>query len=251
MLRPLILLFSLLLSSCGCSSLAFACLAEPYKSALSFCADIDDDDLLHKLLRVVVNENHPRQIAVVGFVSNYTFGALPESKIDAEKLVDIFKNVLRYDEVIVLGDDQFNRTNLLYIFGDYLKNLAHDNKGTRIVFTFSGHGVEVNDIGYLFLHGAKNLSDPSLNDSSTTLNFEELKGLLLPTMSEVSQFLALINSCESGDFLESSFLGEGRSTSIRSVLGITSGLAHESVETNSKFGSGTLFFELIEDAIQR
>jgi len=83
-----------------------------------------------------------RRIAVIAAVSAYRNETLEAASDDANNLIKLFRDVLKYDEIYVLLNKQVTPDNLRAIFSRYIPEAAKKNETIAVVFAFSGHGVE-------------------------------------------------------------------------------------------------------------
>lgn len=233
---------------------AKACLPETYKQLNTHCIETSRFDAL---LNVVFgNEAHPRQIAVVAGVSKYP--ALPErlqlppAANDIEMLDELFIHRLGFDEVITLQDKDFSLANLYFVFSNYLPDLLQASPGSRVVFAFSGHGSDFDNQGFLYFGSTKTITASSYAELIDALNLTTLKVIMAPTMHSAQQFLALINACNGGYFLDVGAQFGGGSLEEKGAHGITAGGAKDAVHSypNVGTGKGSVFFEMVSAALR-
>lgn len=231
---------------------AAACLSDDYKEkGISIACKTDSlSDVIFKTIFGASTKT--RQIAVLAGVSEYTnLGKLKSTEYDINELIKTFRDKLNFDEIIVLKNSNFTKSNLEYIFSKYLPRQLIESKNSRVVFAYSGHGSELDGTGYLLLQNAKSLELKKFEDTiDVALSFEVLKAVLLPTINYATQFLALINSCRSGHFATKIALGnEPMGRPVASV--ITAGGPHDTAFAMGNVGSGqgTVFFELVNAAL--
>ncbi|WFU50709.1 GH25 family lysozyme [Sinorhizobium terangae] len=102
----------------------------------------------------------------------------------------------KFNEIIVLENDQATKDNIRYFLEEYLPEQSKARqKRARIVFAYSGHGAPGNDDepGSIVLSAAKNS-----NDSKNLLRLNDLATMLVNLSHNTYHFLALIGSCYSG-----------------------------------------------------
>ncbi|NEH59826.1 hypothetical protein GR198_29325 [Rhizobium leguminosarum] len=121
---------------------------------------------------------------------------LAPAKNDLANLVTFFKEQ-KFEEIIVLENDNATRGNIEYFLRDYLKGISRArDKRSRIVFAFSGHGspgATPSDPGAIVLSQARHGTD-----AAQIMQLNELAPLLANVAKESYHFLALIGSCYSG-----------------------------------------------------
>ncbi|MGR9249956.1 hypothetical protein [Rhizobium leguminosarum] len=197
------------------------------------------------------------QIAVIAGVSSYkNLGGGSEIKQvhnDVVTLRQILWEKFLYDEVIVLENEGFSKSSLDLVFTGYLPSVLSANNKSRVLFTFSGHGAEFENEGYIFFPPTKSININQIADARDAIDFVYLKGILNATIKRSHQFLALINSCNGGHFLtHAQYLGPAGSQLDSGAWGITAGRAHEQVGIQELIlgGEHTVFFDLVIRALQ-
>jgi lysozyme len=143
-----------------------------------------------------------RSYALIISVSQYPNFRRDEDKVlapakhDLQNLIAFFKEQ-KFEEIIVLENDDATRANIEYFLRDYLKAASKARGGrSRIVFAFSGHGAPGSPSGTpgsIVLSHAK-----SGSDSANIMELNELAPLLKNLANNSYHFLALIGSCYSG-----------------------------------------------------
>jgi hypothetical protein len=234
----------------GVATPAIACLPDSHKHLTRHCVA---EPQYKQILNVIFGElANPRQIAVIAGVSEYPNLVdrlqLPPASYDVETLSDILIKRLRFDEVIVIKNNDFSLSNIKYVFENYLPDLLRSNQKSRVLFAFSGHGADFEDIGYLFFPETKTISAGAFSDLVAALDLNQLKTILAPTIRYAQHFLALINACNGGHFLDVGAMDFGGGPlDERGAHGITAGGAKDVVRSRSNVGSGngSVFFEML------
>jgi Caspase domain len=190
------------------TSPAFSCPPERFKS---YCRD---QPVVSRLLSVVWPNSAPYQIAVVAGIARYPNlprdQQLPPVDYDVGTLSTLLRDNLGFDEVIILKDRDFSRDNLRYLFSDYIPSQLQGRKNSQVLFAYSGHGADFRNTGYLFLSDTPTIDPHSYGDIDNALDMDELKVLMKPTIREATHFLALLNSCKGGYFVEADHSSLGR-----------------------------------------
>ncbi|MGO6746931.1 GH25 family lysozyme [Rhizobium ruizarguesonis] len=143
-----------------------------------------------------------RSFALIISINKYPNFNRPEDRVleparhDKENLVKFFGEQ-KFDEIIVLENEDATKDNIDYFLSDYLINQSKARGGrTRIVFAYSGHGApgpSEHSPGSLVLSAARTGSD-----RTNTIRLNELAPVLKNLASESYHFLALLGSCYSG-----------------------------------------------------
>jgi hypothetical protein len=235
------------------ASPAVSCVPES-KNIKAFC---QDQPLLSRLLSVVWPDSAPYQIAVVAGVSRYpnlpVSNQLPPVEYDVDTLVKLLREKFGFDEVIVLTGTTFSPENIRYLFSQYIPSRLAEKKNTQVLFTFSGHGADYNDTGVLFLSDTRTIDPQNWSDLDRSIDLQELKVLMRPTIYEATHFLALLNSCKGGYFLEGGPASFGPTSVLdaKGAHGITAGGKRNNVYARPNIGSGkgSVFFEMLFAAL--
>jgi hypothetical protein len=233
---------------------AHACLTGQYERLSAHCVA---EPFYERILKVVFGDlAEPRQIAVIAGVSEYpnlsALQQLPPVDHDIEMLTTMTAEQLKFDEVIVLKNEDFNSANLRYVFRVYLPDVLVDNPKSRVLFAFSGHGANLGESGYLFLSSTTTISPQRHADVDNAIGLDELAGFLGPTVDQAQHFLALINACKGGGFLSFAHaFGEDDATGLQEpgAQAITAGGANDLVHAYESLGEGSVFFEMVEQAL--
>lgn len=182
--------------------------------------------------------------ALVVGISNYiNIAPLTAAKADIDIMFDHLDKVQKFDQIIVLQNEDVNADNLDYFLTEYLPKQLYKHPKSRFLFSFSGHGMTISGKrGYLLKHNAE-----SLNDRFRAFEMTRVKKLLMSSIREAHQSLVLINACYSGAFLVASF---GKEPVVPIHPGAHAILASSSGElswSHPDYGErgGSIFFEAL------
>lgn len=172
---------------------------------------------------------------------------LNAARLDVQHLKLFLKNDQKFDEVIVIENDDVNIANISFFLQGYLCTQVVKYNKPRIVVAYSGHGVQSNapgSTGSLLLSGAR-----STQDFQNMLSMGVLKSFLTEIGPQSFQLLALINACFGGDVFSDArsggnpFVSDGKS-----ARALTAGAPDELVYSLGGEGQGSIFFDsLIEN----
>jgi hypothetical protein len=239
----------------GAASSANACLPDSYKRIRTHCVEGTSFD---RLLSIVFTDTaKPRQIAILAGVSKYPNLSrtlqLPAAANDIEMLRVTLIDKLQFDEIITLQNEDFNFANLQYVFENYLPDVLRAYPKSRVLFAFSGRGSDFDDYGYLYFQDTRNILAEKYADLTSAINLSSLKIMMGPTIKNAQHFLALINACKGGYFLDVGVQFGANSLEERGAHGITAGSARDAVHAYSNVGSGkgSVFFELVVAALSQ
>lgn len=187
-----------------------------------------------------------RSIAIVVAIDHYSMedSDLPPAKIDGDNLEKFLIDGQKFDEVIVLRNEDATKDRIEYFVGDYVNSLYALYQGrTRVLFAYSGHGTRnLNSAGSsLVLSAASSTADlPNL------IPLSELNEKLHQASQENFQVLALINACYgAGVFQSADAGGNPFITSSRGAHAMTAGSPDELVWSRPGQNSGSIFFDAI------
>jgi len=239
---------------------AFSCPDGPVVFEERYCrfffhySDSSDLDARVGLRVGASNGNETRAFAVVVGVSSYPNiegASLPPAKNDVDKLKDFFK-AQRFDEIIVLENDDATEENINYFLGKYLIERSFLYNGpnggrSRVVVAYSGHGTP--DVGgapaALVLSRAQTLSD--VNSAYPLSLLRTHLELLAKAHFHV---LALVNACYGGGLFGNPLAGGNMSVSYeRGAHAVTAGAANQLVYSLGNPGEGSIFFEKIIEGV--
>ncbi len=240
---------------------AMICLTMPAAACLSgsherLSVKCTPEKAQHRIMSLILGESvKPRQIAVVAGIYEYPnlppSQQLPPAAEDIRMMTQLFVDTLGFDEVIVLKNADFNAETIRYLFQVYLPGVLSKNEKSRVVFTFSGHGEDFEDSGYLFFHDTANISIDSFEDTERAIDMQVFKAQLRKTIGTAQHFLALINACKGGHFLNETYAFGESPLEEKGAHGITAGGADDTVfaRPNVGTGKGSVFFELVNVAV--
>jgi hypothetical protein len=231
---------------------ALSCVPEE-KRIVRYCRD---QPPLARLFNVVWPDSTPYQVAVVAGVARYPNlperEQLPPVNHDVDTLRKMLIDKFEFDEVIVLKDQDFSLDNLRYIFSNYIPGQLQAQRSSQVLFAYSGHGADYRGTGYLFFSNTTTIDPHSPSDLAHALDMDELKVIMKNTVRASTHFLALLNSCKGGYFVEGGqFTFGGDALSARGAHGITAGGRENYVHAKSNVGSGqgSVFFEMLFAAL--
>ena len=248
-------LMVILASLIAFSSSASACLDtndEGFASLSSFCRQ---DSAIDGFLKILISERaKPRKIAILAGVSVYA--ELSESQQlepvdhDLAILERLYREKLDFDEIITIKNGDFNLQTLTYLFQNYLPGALKRNPKSQVVFAFSGHGADFDDNGYVFTDKTSTIEINDFSDTRNAIELNLLKSIMAPTIKGSHHFLAMINSCNGGHFLNLGVRAFGTALNEKGAHAITAGGANEIVYARDNVGSGkgSVFFEMVNAA---
>lgn len=218
-----------------------------------FC---QNSSVASRLLGLVWPDSRPYQIAVVAGIAHYpnlpADQQLPPVDYDVDGLTRLLLKKFGFDEVVVLKDRAFSLDNLKYVFAQYIPTQLVAHPKSQVLFAYSGHGADYLNTGYLFFSDTHTIDPRSYNDLDNAIDLDELKVLLKPTVFQATHFLALLNSCKGGYFLQRGSYSFGATVlDARGAHGITAGGAKDNVHALKTVGSGngSVFFEMLFSAL--
>lgn len=193
-----------------------------------------------------------RSFALIIGVSKYKIGGadLPAAEIDVAKLTDLFIDHQRFDEVIVLRNDDATVENIRYFLETYfIKKAAQQDGKSRLVVTYSGHGIGEAGTGSkagLVLGAANNTSDWDHIVSTATL-----RAAIEQLASSHFHVLTLINACYGGGVfgLANAATNMGV-TYLRGSHALTAGPSDQVVYSKGGPSDGSLFFDALVQAVR-
>ncbi|UIJ83147.1 GH25 family lysozyme [Rhizobium leguminosarum] len=187
-----------------------------------------------------------RSIAIIVAIDHYAMedSDLPPAKVDGDNLEKFLIDGQKFDEVIVLRNEDATKDRIGYFVGDYVNSLYALYQGrTRVLFAYSGHGTRnLNSAGSsLVLSAATSTADlPNL------IPLSELNEKLHQASQANFQVLALINACYgAGVFQSADAGGNPFITSSRGAHAMTAGSPDELVWSRPGQTSGSIFFDAI------
>jgi len=200
------------------------------------------------------DDESTRSIAIILGIHSYPkleTGApeLLPAKNDVEHLKTFLKNDQRFDEIVVLENDDVNIGNIDYFLSSYLIENARRHPKSRVLITYSGHGVgssAVGSKGSLLLSQARND-----RDTAHMISMGVFKQYLAELAPQNFQLLALINACFGGDvFSESPAGGNIYVSGGQSARALTAGAADELVYSLGGASQGSIFFDSLIETVK-
>src|ERR1041385_4813218 len=209
-----------------------------------------------RLFRVVFGpQTKPRRIAVIMSISKYDQltdhpKVLDAARADSEMLIKTLMS-LKYDEIIKISDEYFTEQHLERIFERYLPAMLIEQKTSQLLITFSGHGNEFENEGYILLPKGTRLNINTFADTwNGWLRMSKLKDILYSSIKYAHQSLFLLNSCKSGHFVRKADYGPDRLSGPTAQV-ITAGGPRDLVSARGDIGDhgGSIFFEIVNAAM--
>jgi lysozyme len=194
-----------------------------------------------------------RSIALIIAIDKYPLLPKPEDDlsaagVDRQNLVDYLKGPQKFDEVIVLANEDATVDNINYFLDYYLKNrgdsfVAEDGQSrARLLIAFSGHGrpdsePRSKDAAYI-LAGAKDIGA-----TSSVYRMSDLAGRVQQLSRHYFHILTLINACFGGNTFTAVSGGNANDETAPGSYVITAGTDKETVPAPDP-SRGSLFFDI-------
>ncbi|NGZ82792.1 GH25 family lysozyme [Duganella aceris] len=175
---------------------------------------------------------------------------LAPAKIDADKLLGFFKSDQKFDEVILLRNQDATKENIEYFLSQYIPQSGLEmQRKARFVFAYSGHGVDSTNTSkaVFLLANAK-----SADDLSNSYRMNDLRDRLGTISQNYFHVLALINACYGGHVFEQA-TGGGGSMNTTEQPGAYAMTASSDRNTAVALGgpnNGSIFFDSLIDGIK-
>ena len=188
-----------------------------------------------------------RSFALVAGISRYpnlqpVYRDLTAASEDVKKLADYLTNVEFFDEVVVLQNDDVTYDNFSFFLQAYFPEKFKTDSNARLLVAYSGHGFSRGRSSYLVTSSASRL-DPKNPDMAAALNLYNIRQLIQDDREFAHTAIALLNTCNSGDFLNRPFGSSSISIYDKSAYAITAGTDQQLAWSYPTVGSGSLFFE--------
>jgi formylglycine-generating enzyme required for sulfatase activity len=217
-----------------------------------FARFVDERTLTEQMLNTVhmTSREYGRGFALIAGISKYPFmsGAgsdLAPAAEDVRKLVNYLTTYEKFDEIVVLKDNDVTEANLTYFVEHYFPARLQKFPRSRFLFAYSGHGTTVNNKGYILTAEAHDFAD-TLN----SIPMATLRVMFQEVVDSGFHVLALINACYSGDFLRRAFGGDRHFIPKNpGAHAITAGGSNELTWHDGTIGSGSVFFEKLYAAL--
>jgi GH25 family lysozyme M1 (1,4-beta-N-acetylmuramidase) len=193
-----------------------------------------------------------RSIALIITISKYPLmpgNNISAAAVDGERLTDFLINDQKFDEVIVLRDEDATAETINYFLEEYLIDRAVEfNKKARLLIAYSGHGTsDTPTTQASFVLSAANKP----TDSAHTYKMKNFSGDVQELAKQYFHVLTLINACYGGSFFTSAAPGGNPAApELPGSYAITAGSARD--ETRSlDINRGSLFFDLVIEGIKK
>ncbi|MDQ0513518.1 GH25 family lysozyme [Ancylobacter amanitiformis] len=193
-----------------------------------------------------------RSFALIIGVSKYKVQEwdLPAVEIDVAKLTELFIDHQRFDEVIVLKNDDATVENIRYFLESYfIKKAAEQDGKSRLVVTYSGHGV--GDAGTGSKAGLVLGAASSTSDWDHIVSTASLRAAIEQLAASHFHVLTLINACYGGGVfgLANAATNMGV-TYLRGSHALTAGPSDQVVYSKGGLRDGSLFFDALVEAVR-
>ena len=194
----------------------------------------------------VTSAAETRSIGLIISIAKYPLmpgNDISAAAVDGERLTEFLIKDQKFDEVIVLRDEEATADNINYFIEDYLVNRALQyNQKARLLIAYSGHGIsDTPTTEASFVLSAADRADDPLH----SYKMKNFNGDVQKLAEHYFHVLTLINACYGGGF----FMGAtpGGNPAVPESPGsyaITAGSAND--ETRSLDPTrGSLFFDLL------
>ena len=162
---------------------------------------------------------------------------------DVKKLTRFLVEDQKFDEVIVLEDEDVTSQNLNYFLSTYLPQRGYEyNKNARLLIAYSGHGVNQTPTS----PAAFVLGDASgFDDTAHLFPMSELRLRLENLSNNYFHLLALVNACYGGNTFGSGNAGSPNVTDQPGSYVLTAGSEKEPVVSLGGSTDGSIFFDSI------
>ncbi len=168
---------------------------------------------------------------------------LKPASIDVEKLTRFLIDDQKFDEVIVLQDEDATAANLNYFLNTYLPQRGFEYKrNTRLLVAYSGHGInQTPTFPAAFILG--DASGPS--DTTHLFPMSELRLRLESLSTNYFHLLALVNACYGGNTFGAGSAGSSNVSDRPGSYVLTAGSEKEPVASFGGATDGSIFFDSI------
>jgi len=188
-----------------------------------------------------------RSFALIAGISQYphlqpAYRNLSAAAEDVKKLADYLKNVELFDEIVVLQNEDITYDNLAFFLQGYFPARLQLDPNSRLLIAYSGHGFTRGRSSFLVTSSAVRLDDKN-PDMYNSLNLYNLRNLVQYARQYTHSVLALLNTCNSGDFLNRPFGVNNLNIYDSSAYAITAGTEQQLAWSYPNVGTGSLFFE--------
>jgi lysozyme len=203
-------------------------------------------------LRVgVTNSDETRSMALIVGISSYpkiAHASILAAKIDTDRLKRFLAEDQKFDEVIVLENDDATAENINYFLNSYLPQRALSFAGkSRFLFAYSGHGIpRAGAIPASFVLSAAT----SASDANNLYSLAHLRTSLENLANSQFHVLALINACYGGNVFSPAQQGNPSVSYEPGSYALTAGSAEKPVASFGGPNDGSIFFDLIINGIK-
>lgn len=203
----------------------------------------------------VKTADETRSIALIISISKYPLldGNISAAAVDGERLSDFLINDQKFDEVIVLHDEEATIENISYFLDEYLLNrggefMIEGQPKARLLIAYSGHGTSSSPTTYpsFVLSAADRFTNATHTYKMTNFS-DEVKKLA----GQYFHVLTLINACYGGNFFTNASPGGNPSApEYPGSYSITAGSAKDETRSLNK-NRGSLFFDLLIEGVTK
>jgi Caspase domain len=219
----------------------------PHQYKRFFTHFTDTRSLPERMLNIagLTSKEYGHGFALIAGVSNYPRMAgqdriLKPAAEDLRKLRSYLIEIEKFEEVVVLDNDDVSPENLYFFLVKYFPRRLKEFPGSRFLFAYSGHGFSENEKGYLLTSQAEHLED-----TNNSIHMSTVRSYFQHDVESGFHVLAMINACHSGEFIKRPFGNEAKRLIPRNpgAHAITAGGSKERTWHDASVGSGSIFFE--------
>jgi hypothetical protein len=190
-----------------------------------------------------------RSFALLAGISTYPslpseYKDLKPASEDIRKLEDYLEKVEYFDEIVILKDEDVTSDNLEYFLQGYFLDRLQKYPNSRFLLAYSGHGFTYGSSSF-----ALSTRSTNIKDLYHSLNLFNLRTFVEFDRPYAHYTLALLNTCNSGAFLNRPFGGSGFELYASGAHAITAGTIDQLVWSYPDVGSGSLLFEKLYAAL--
>lgn len=191
-----------------------------------------------------------RSIALIVGVSIYgeefSGGSLPAAHADVERLKTFLVDQ-QFDEIIVLENEAASKEAIGYFLNTYIPKEARSfQRRARVLFAFSGHGVQDGPDTALALTNARTTSD-----ADGLYSLQQLQGDLRAIAVASWQTLALIDACYGGDIFDTGHVGGNPYVYWEKAAHVITAGEKGSLSWTLGEAKGSVFFQAFIDGIEK
>lgn len=238
-----------------CCSMAFAQNTNTLSKEALFVVKTDNRSIYQRFLnRIGFDWNKTgRSFAIVAGISEYPNMSGHENKLipaaeDMRKMINYVVDVEKFDEVVLLQNENFNLENMDFFLDKYFPERLKEFPQSRFLFIYSGHGMTTK-MPNGAMSGAILTSDAKhLSDREHTISMATIRAQLTNIINNAYDVLVLINACYSGEFIDKTF-GGNFDPRLSGAHAIVAGGPSELTWHKGEVGSGSVFFEKVLTAL--